>query len=161
MLELINSVSQCEGGSSLLKASVQQGSDITPAGCGCSVAKLCLTLRNPMGCSPTGSSVLHCLLELAQIHVHWVDDAISNHLILCWPLPLLPSIVPSIRAFSNELALHIGWPKYWSFSISPPNDYSHLISFEVDWFDLLAVQGTLKNLLQHHNSKASQQVLLG
>jgi len=78
----------------------------------------------------------------------------SNHLILC-PLLLLPSIFPSIRVFSNELALHIRWPKYWSFSISPFNEYSWQISFRMDWFDLLAVQGTLKNLLQHHSSKAS------
>ena len=80
----------------------------------------------------------------------------SNHLILCGPLLLLPSILPSIRVFSNESALHIGWPKYWSFSfsISPSNGYSELISFRIDWFDL-AVQGTLKSLLQHHSSKAS------
>ena len=79
----------------------------------------------------------------------------SNHLILCHPLLLLPSIVPSIRVFSNELALRIRWPKYWSFSISPSNEQSGLISFSIDWFDLLAVQGTLKRLLQHHGSKAS------
>ena len=81
----------------------------------------------------------------------------SNHLIFCHPLLLLPSIFPSIRVFSNESALHIRWPKYWSFSfnISPSNEYSGLISFRVDWFDLLAVQGTLKSLLQHHSSKAS------
>ena len=78
----------------------------------------------------------------------------SNHLILCHPL-LLPSISPSIRVFSNESALHITRPKYWSFSISPSNEYSGLISFRMDWFDLLAVQGTLKSLLQHHSSKAS------
>ena len=81
----------------------------------------------------------------------------SNHLILCCPLLLLPSIFPSIRVFSSESALHIRWPKYWSFSfsISPSNEYSKLISFKIDWFDLLAVQRTLKSLLQHHNSKAS------
>ena len=81
----------------------------------------------------------------------------SNHLILCHPLLLLPSIFPTIRVLSNESAFHIRWPKYWSFnfSISPPNEYSGLISFRVDWFDLLAVQGTLKSLLQHHSSKAS------
>ena len=81
----------------------------------------------------------------------------SNHLILCHPLLLLPSIFPSIRVFSNESALHIRWPKYWSFSfsISPSNEYSGLISFRFDWFDLLAVQGSLKSLLQHHNLKAS------
>ena len=81
----------------------------------------------------------------------------SNHLILCQPLLLLPSIFPSIRVFSNESALRIMWLKYWSFSfnISPSNEYSGLISFRIDWFDFLAVQGTLKSLLQHHSSKAS------
>ena len=81
----------------------------------------------------------------------------SNHLILCRPLLLLPSIFPSIRVFSNESNLHIRWPKYWSFSfsISPFNEYSGLISFRIDRFDLLAAQGTLKSLLQHHSSKAS------
>ena len=81
----------------------------------------------------------------------------SNHFILCCPLLLLPSIFSSIRGFSNESALYIMWPKYWnfSFSISPSNEYSGLISFRINWFDLLAVQVTLKSLLQHHNSKAS------
>ena len=82
---------------------------------------------------------------------------LSSHLILCHPLLLLPSIFPSIRVFSNESALHIRWPKYWSFSfnISPSNEYSGLISFRMDWLDLLAVQGTLKSLLQHQSSKGS------
>ena len=79
----------------------------------------------------------------------------SNHLILCCPLLLSPSVFPSIRVFSNESALHIRWPKYWSFSISSSNEHPGLISFRIDWLDLLAVQGTLKNLLQHHSSKAS------
>ena len=79
----------------------------------------------------------------------------SNHLILCHPLLLLPAVFPSIRVFSNELALHIRWPKYCGFSISPSNEYSGLISFRINWFDLLAVQGTLKSLLQHHSPKAS------
>ena len=81
----------------------------------------------------------------------------SNHLILCHPLLLPPSIFPNIRVFSNESVLHIRWPKYWSFSfsISPSNEYSGLISFRMDWLDLLVVQGTLKSLLQHHSSKAS------
>ena len=81
----------------------------------------------------------------------------SNHLILCRPLLLLPSIFPSIRVFSNESALHIRWPKYWSFSfnISPSNEHPGLMSFRIDWLDLLAVQGTLKSLLQHYSSKAS------
>src|SRR5574341_172951 len=80
-----------------------------------------------------------------------------NHLILCCLLLLLPSVFPSIRVFSNESVLHIGWPKYWSFSftISPSNEYSGLISFRMDWLDLLAVQGTLRSLLQNHSSKAS------
>ena len=79
----------------------------------------------------------------------------SNHLIFCCPLLLLSSIFPSIRVFSNESALHIKWPKYWSFSISPSNEYSGMISFRIDWLDLLAHQGTLKSLLQHHSTKAS------
>ena len=81
----------------------------------------------------------------------------SNHLILCWPLLFLPSIFPSMRVFSNESALHIRWPKYWSFSfsISPSNEQPGLISFRMDWLDLLADQGTLKSLLKHHSSKAS------
>ena len=79
----------------------------------------------------------------------------SNGLILCCPLTLLPSIFPSIRVFSKESALHNRWPKYWSFSISPSNEYSGLISFRIDWFHLLAIQGSLKSLLQHHSSKAS------
>ena len=93
------------------------------------------------------------LLKLMSIQ----SVMLSNHLILCHLLLLLPSIFPSIRVFSNESALHIRWPKYlsFSFSISPPNEYSGLISFTIDWFDLLAVQGTLKTLLQHHSSKAS------
>ena len=102
------------------------------------------------------SFVLYHLLEFAETHVHWVSEP-SNHLILCCPLLLLPSVFPRIRVFSNESALLIRWSKYWhfSFSISPSNEYSGLISFRIDWFDLLAVQGTLKSLLQHHNSKAS------
>ena len=80
---------------------------------------------------------------------------LPNHIILCHPLPLLSSVFPSIRVFTNESALLIMWPKYWSFSSSPSNEYSGLISFRIDWFDLLAVQGTLKNLLQNHNSKTS------
>ena len=79
----------------------------------------------------------------------------SNHLILCFPLLLLPSIFPSIRIFSSELALPIRWPKCWSFSFSPSNEYSGLLYFRIDWLDLLAVQGTLKRILQHHSSKAS------
>ena len=111
-------------------------------------------LCNPMDCSMPGFPVLHHLPELAQTHVHWVADAIQSF-ILCCPLLLLPSVSPSIRVFSNELALHIRWPKYWSFSISPSSTYSGLISFRMDWLDLLADQGTLKSFLQNHSSKAS------
>ena len=120
----------------------------------CSVAQLCLTLCNLMDCSTPGFSVLRHLLEFAQSHVHWVSDAIQPSHPLS-PL-LLPSIFPSIHVFSNELALAIRWPKYWNFNfISPSNDYSGLIFFRIDWFDHLAVQGTLKRLLQHCSSKAS------
>ena len=83
-----------------------------------------------------------------------------NHLILCHPILLLPSIFPSIRVFSNELALCIQWPEYWSFRISPSNEYSGLISFRIDWFDLLAVQGSLKSFLQHHNLKVINSLAL-
>ena len=111
-----------------------------------------------MDYSMTGHPVHHQLLELAQTHVHLVGDAIqpSNHLMLCRPL-LPPSILPSIRVFSNESALHIRWPKYgsFSFSISPFNEYSGQISFRIDWLDLLAAHQTPKSLLQHHNLKAS------
>jgi len=102
-----------------------------------------------------GFPVLHHLLELAQfMSIKWVMP--SNHLILCHPL-LLPSIFPNIRVFSSELTLHIRWPKYWNFNfnISPSNEYSGLISFRIDWLDLLKVQGTFKSLLQHHSSRAS------
>ena len=106
-----------------------------------------LTLCDPIGYTP-GSSVLHCLPEFAQfMSIELV--MLSNHFILCHPLLLLPSIFPSIRVFSNESALCIRWPKYWSFSfsISPSNEYSGLASFRIEWFDLLDVQGTLKSSL--------------
>ena len=106
-----------------------------------------------MDCSMPGFPV-HQLLELAQTNVHWVMMS-SDHFMLCRPLLLPPSIFPSIRVFSNESVLYIGWPKYWSCSINPSNEYSGLISFRMDWLDLLAVQGTLKSLLQHHSSKTS------
>ena len=117
------------------------------------MAKLCLNPGNLMDWSTPGFPVLQYLLEFAQIHVSWVSE---NHLICC-PLLLLPSVFLSIRVFSNELALLIRWPNYWtfSFSISPSNEYSGLISFRKDWFDLLAMQGILKSLLQHHSLKAS------
>ena len=103
----------------------------------CSVAKWCPTLFDPMECTMPGSPVL-CLPKFAQIRVHWVGN-LSNHLILICPLLLLPSIFPSIRAFSNESSLHIRWPKNWSFSfsISPSEEDSWLISFRIDWFDFL------------------------
>ena len=124
--------------------------------CGyCSVTQTCPTLCDLMDFCMPGFPVLHHILELARIHVHWVGDA-SNHLVLYCPLLLLPSIFPIVRVFSNE-TLHLRWPKYWSFSfsISPSNEYSGWISFRIDWFDLLAVRGTLKSLLQYHSSKAS------
>ena len=121
-----------------------------------SVAQSCLTLCNPMDCSTPGFPVhyqLRTMLKLMSIK----SVMPSNHLILCCPLLLLPLIFASIRVFSNESALGIRWPKYWSFSfsISPSNEYSVLISCRMDWLDLLAVQGTLKSLFQHHSSKAS------
>ena len=122
----------------------------------CSVAKSCLTLCDPMDCSTPGFTVLHYLLEFAQTQVHRVGDAIQPFCPCC-PLLLLPSFFHSIRVFSKELALIIRWPKYWSFSfsISPSNEYSGLISFTIDWLDLPTGQGTLKSLLQHHSLKAS------
>ena len=122
-----------------------------------SVAQSCPTLCDPMNHGTPGLPVHHQLLEFTQTHVHRVDGAIqpSHPLILYHPLLLLPSIFPSIRVFSNESALRIRWPKYWSFSfsISPSNEHPGLISFRMDWLDLLAVQGMLKSLLQHHSSK--------
>ena len=116
----------------------------------------CLSLCDLMECSTPGFPVHHQLLKLAQIHIHWVGDAIQPSYPLS-SLFLLPSVFPSIRVFSSESVLHIRQPKYWSFSfsISSSNEYSGLISFTVDWFDLLEVQWTLKSLLQHHSSKAS------
>ena len=121
-----------------------------------SVAHSCPTLCDPMNHSTPGLPVHHQLPEFTQTHsIELV--MLSSDLILCHPLLLLPSIFPSIRVFSNESALRITWPKYWTFSfnISPSNEHSGLISFRMDWLDLLAVQGTLKSLLQHHSSKAS------
>ena len=121
-----------------------------------SVAQSCLILCDPMNCSTPGLPVHHQLLESTQT-MSIVMVMSSNHLILCHPLLLPPSIFPSIRVFSNESALHIRWPKYWSFSfnISPSKEHPGLTSLCMDWLDLLAVQGTLKSLLQHHTSKAS------
>jgi len=111
-----------------------------------SVAQSCLTLCNPMDCSTSGLPIHHQLLELTQTHVRRVGDAIQPSNPLLSPSPL-PSIFPNIRVFSIESVLRIRWPKYWSFSISPSNEYSRLISFRTDRVDLLAVQRTLKSLL--------------
>ena len=121
-----------------------------------SVAQSCLTLCYPMNRSMPGLPVHHQLPEFTQTHVHW-SVMPSNHLILCHPFLLLPSVFPSIRVFSNEPVLRIRWPQFWSFnfSISPSNKHPGLISFRRDCLDLLAVQGTLKSLLQHHSSKVS------
>ena len=121
-----------------------------------SVAQSCLNTCDPMECSTPGFPVHHqsqSLLKLMSIELVMP----SNHLILCHPLLLLPSFFPSIRVFSDESVLHIRWPKYWSFSfsISPSNEYSRLITFRIGWFDLLAVEGPLKSLLQHYIWKAS------
>ena len=120
------------------------------------VTKLCLTLWDPMDCSTSGFPILYHLPEFVQTHAHWADDAISPSHPLS-PLLFGPSIFPSIIVFSSESALLIRWPEYWSFSfsISPSNESSGLISFRIDWLDLLSVQGTLRSLLQHHSSKAS------
>ena len=118
-----------------------------------SVAQSCPTLGDPMPGLPLSITNFQSLLKLMSIE----SVMPSNHLILCRPLFLLPSIFPSIRDFSNESALRIRWPKFWSFSfsISSSIEYSGLISFRMDWLDLLAVQGTLKSLLQHRSLKAS------
>ena len=121
-----------------------------------SVAQSFMTLCEPMNHSKPGFPGHYQLPESTQTHVHWVGDAIQpSHPLR--PLLLLPSIFPSIRVFSNESVLRIRWPKYWSFSFStsPSSEYSGLISFRIDWLDLLAVQGTPKSLLQDHSSKAS------
>ena len=121
-----------------------------------SVTQSCLNLCNSMDCSmPVSLSITNFQILLKLMFIKSVMS--SNHLILCIPLLLLPSIFPSIRVFSNESALCIRWPKYWSFSfsISPSSEYSGLIFFRIDWFDLLVLQGTLKGLHQHHTEKAS------
>ena len=120
-----------------------------------SVTQSCLTLCDPMNRSTPGLPVHHQLPGFTQAHVHRVGDAVQPSHPLSSPSPPAP-IPPSIRVFSNESALHIKWPKYWSFSfsINPSNEHPGLI-FKMDWLDLLAVQGTLKSLLQHHGSKAS------
>ena len=121
-----------------------------------SVAQLCLTLCNPMNCSRPGLPVHHQLLEFIQTHVQQVGDAIQPSHPLSSPSPPAFNLFQH-QVFSNESALCIRWPKYWSisFSISPSNEHPGLISFRMDWLDLLSVQGTLKSLLQHHSSKTS------
>ena len=121
-----------------------------------SVAQLCLTLCDPMNRSTPGLPVHHQLPDFTQIHVLRVSDTIQPSHPLSPPSPLAP-VPPSIRVFSSESTLHMRWPKYWSFSFSiiPSKEIPGLISFRMDWLDLLAVQGTLKSLLQHHSSKAS------
>ena len=122
--------------------------------CCCSVTKLCPTLYDPWTAAHQASlsfTIYRSLLRLMSIELMMP----SNRLILCDPLLLLPSIFPSIGVFSNKLALCIRWPKDWSFSISPSNEHPGLISFRMDWLDLLAVQVTLKSLLQYHSSNAS------
>ena len=121
-----------------------------------SVAQMCLTLCSPMDCSMPGFHGHHQLPDLTQTHVHRVGDAIQPFHPLSSPSPSAFSF-PSIKVFSNQSVLRIRWPNYWrfSFSISPSNEYSGLISFRMDWLDLLGAQGTLKSLLQHHSSKAS------
>ena len=124
--------------------------------CCCSVVQSCLILCDPMDYSMPGFPVLHHLSELAQTHVYWVGDAIQPfHLLLSSSPPAFS--LSQLRVFSNELVFHIKWPKYWSFSfsISSSNEYSGLIFFRIDWFDLFVVQGTLKSLLEHSSSKAS------
>ena len=125
-----------------------------------SVAQSCPTLCDPMDCSTPDLPVHHQLSLLKLMSIESVMP--SNHLILCRPRLLLPPIPPSIRVFSNESTLHMRWPKYWSFSfsISPSKEHPGLISFRMDWLDLLAVLETLKSLLQHHSSKASISGLL-
>ena len=122
--------------------------------CCCSVVQSCLTLCDPMNCSTAGFPDLYHILEFAQTHVPTLEMPF-NHLISHCPF-LLPSVFPNIRNFSNESALLIRWPKYWSFSFSigPSSEYWWLFSFRIDWFDLLALQRTIKSPL-HHNSKAS------
>ena len=110
----------------------------------------------PHGLQHASFPVLHCFLELAQTHVHWICDAF-NHFILCCPFSSCLQFFPASGSFSSESTFHMRWPKYWrfSFSISPSNEYSEFISFRIDWFDLPAVQGTLKSILQYYSSKAS------
>ena len=127
---------------------------IGTTGCCCLVALLCPTLYDPMDCSTPDLPVPHHLQEFAQVHVHCVGDAIQpSHPLM----PSSPSALNFSQDFSNESSVHIKWAKYWSFSfsISPSSEYSGSVSLKIDWYDLLAIQGTFRNLLQHRSSKAS------
>ena len=130
---------------------------VLTSGCSYSVTQLCLTLCNPMGCNLTIPQAFLSLSGSLPKVMFIASVMPPSHLILWCPLLLLPSIFPSIRDFSNESSIHIQWPKYWSFrfSISLSSEYSGLIFHKIDWFHLLAVQETFRNLLQHHSSKAS------
>ena len=116
----------------------------------------CVQLFDPMDCNTPGFPVLHYLLEFAQTHVHWVGDTIQPFLTSVAPFSYCPQFFLASGSFSNDSALRIRWPKYWSFSfsISPSNEYSRLISFRIVWFDVFAVQGTLKSFLLHYNLKS-------
>ena len=140
----------------VLVSAVQQSESAISSVQFISASQSCLILCDPRDCNMPGLPVHHQLPEFTQTHIH-ESVMPSNHLILCLPLLLLPPTFPSSSVFSNESVLRIRWPKYWSFrfSISPSNEYSGLIAFRIDSFELLAVQGTLKSLLQHHSSKAS------
>ena len=136
----------------IIKDSKMTFSSVSSVSSVSSLTQLCLTLCHPMDCSTPGFPVHHQFQSFLKLM--FIESVMpSNHLTLCRPLLLLPSIFSSIRVFSNEAVLRIRWPKYWSFSfsISPSNEYSGLISFKTDWLDLLEVQGTLKSLLQHHS----------
>ena len=144
-------------GSSFIKTTLyQKTQNLIKLLCCCSLTKSCLTLCNLTDWSLPACSVLHYPLEFAQIHVHWINGTIEPPHPLLAPSPFALSL-SSLRVFSNELVLRITWSKEWSFSvsISLSNECSELISFRMDWFDLLAAQGTLKSLLQNHSSKTS------
>ena len=149
-----------EYGSYLMIVMSNWNSSWNSLSCCCLVAKMCLTLCNPMDCSTPGFPIFtisQSLLKLVSVE----SMMSSNHLILCCPLIFLPSIFPSVRVFSNESALHIRWPKYWnfSFSISPSSEYSGLLSFRIDWFELFSVQGTQESFLAPQFESINSSVL--
>ena len=155
LFALVEKMRWCSSSTQVGVFSVKQTFQQLPVVQFSSVTQWCLNRCDPMDHSKTGVPAHHQLPEFTKTHVHR-SVVLSKNLILCRPLFLLPSIFHSIRVFSNEPALHIRWPKYWNFSfnISPSNAHSGLISFRMNWLDLLAVQGTLKSLLQNHSSKA-------